>query len=243
VEGAHQTVPPGVRPLRGVRSPDLGEGHLAQERHVLDHAHDAEAVAAEFDGAAGRGRGTEEALARRPVDHRHVVGGRDLLRREWPALEKRERENLPELAVGAFQIRTDLLAVAPRIDDVRVRVERERLDTGKLARVPVEELEPGRAAPRIDAAVRMSAEQERLRRHERSILTRLGRHRRPAVVHDRGRDHEYEQREADPDDADEGEERPAEQHLHREPQVVAQHQCTCRPSKMRTMRSVCSAFA
>ena len=60
------------------------------------------------------------------------------------------------------------------------------------------------------------------------------------MIEQRGDDRQHEQREADAEETDEGEELAPEQDLHRKHEVMIQHgrQFTWRPSNSRTMRSV-----
>ena len=85
---------------------------------------------------------------------------------------------------------------------------------------------------------------------ERAVLQRLFGAWSERVIEQRRDDGQHEQREADAEQADEGEELAAQQHLHREHEIVIEHgessagaaQFTWRPSNSRTIRSVCAAF-
>ena len=201
-----------------VWDPDIGKRHLPHLGDVLHHADDAKTLAVGFDRLPDRRAPVEEALARGDVDDGDEPGFCEVRGPVGPSLDERELQDPPELIVGPLERRFDLLTAEVRVHRAGARVERQPLHARQVTRVGVEQLEAGAALPRVLRPVHHGVVHA-----ERAGQPRLGSHRRERVVEHGRDDHQHEQREADPEQADEGEELPAQQDLHGEREVVFQH--------------------
>src|SRR5215475_4226404 len=240
-EITHQFIAIGLGLRRADRDPDVGEGNLAQVGHIGDHTDHAESLAVNFNRLAEGRLVAEEFPARRLVDDGDVVLILLVIVCVRPAFEEVEFEDLPEHAIGAFDVRLDLLAAPVRIDFLGLGEEQHLLDAGQVARVAVEE---AIAACAVPSAVSVGGPHLQEIDAERALLLVLRRLFAKDMVEKRHRHHQHHQGEADGEQTDEGEEFPPEEHFECDLEVVFEHsfQLTCRPSNSRTMRSVFSAW-
>ena len=202
-----------------MRHPDIRERHFTQRGHVLDHPHDAEPLPIRLQRVPHRGAIAEETLSRPLVDDRHEAGLVDVARRVGCALDEAERQNVPELAVGVLERRTDGATGdvgAHRAD--RRREDRQALDAGQPAGMAIEQREARAAAQHAPG------DGERRAVHAQGpVLIRLRRDGAEHVVEHRRRHHQHEEREADADEADAREELAPQEHLDGDREVVWQH--------------------
>ena len=134
------------------------------------------------------------------------------------SFEERELEDPPELVVGPLERRRD----SSGRRRTSARCVRSRRATA--ARRPagcarsVEQLEAAVARPGVVRPVHHGPLDI-----ERAVLPRLRGAGPERVVEQRRDDHQHQQREADAEQADEGEELAAQQHLHGEHEIVIEH--------------------
>ena len=222
-ERSEQVVLVRVGLRRGQRGPDVGGGHPPAGGHVGDDADDPEALAVGLEGQAERGPAGEQPVARGAIDDRHEAGLGDVARIERPSLEEVEVENAPELGVGPPQLQRDLLPPQERLRGARARGNREAFDAGQVPGVAVEQLVPRPRVPRV-----VLAQHRRPQHRPGSIVVDLRRVRPERVVEQCRRDGEDDEGEADPEEADQREELPPEEHLPGGLQVMNQHHSTMR---------------
>src|SRR4029079_8686136 len=114
--------------------------HVAHLRYVRYDAHHAEALAVCLDDLADRRPLAKKSSPRRLVNDRDEPRAGDIIGAVRSAFKKVELENAPELVIGSFESRFDLLTVDVRVSGANPRIQREVLDARQIAGVGVEQL-------------------------------------------------------------------------------------------------------